>query len=102
MINLGKTKIKIFPLKFTPPFFKKRVKFLIYLKKKVGWGVRTMILYITLEKFINLHRFREFRYFLRVVEKYVQWFFDTKLFHSSNFLNVKMNHEVLFGDMTKF
>ena len=95
MINLGKTKIKIFPLKFTPPFFKKRVKILIYLKKKVGWGVRTMILYITLEKFINLHRFREFRYFLRNVEKYVQ-------FHSSNFLNVKMNHEVLFGDMTKF
>ena len=36
MINLGKTKIKIFPLKFTPPFFKKRVKILIYLKKR--WG----------------------------------------------------------------
>ena len=94
MINLEKTKIKTFPLNFTPPFFKKKVKFFFF-KKKVGWGARTMILYITLEKFINLHRFREFRYFLRNVEKYVQ-------FHSSNFLNVKMNHEVLFGDMTKF
>ena len=40
----------------------------------------------------QFHRVIEFRYFLHVVEKYVQWFFDMKFFHFSKFLNLKVNH----------
>ena len=36
MINLEKTKIKTFPLNFTPPFFKKKVKIFFFLKRWDG------------------------------------------------------------------